>query len=809
MFKDSFTTRLTPWHITEESSGLPHFSYPALVGSGLLGVGLDAAGLQSLPDKITAFLGSKHAPFHATQADLYVLHEGMISEHLYQDEVKHTGRDVPPGEFVYGQRRNFMPLGYLSQEFDYGGRSYAGDAVLSVAGQWRREWDLRRAIVRNRFALDRSIVVETEIFVPHGGETVYLKLTRRPARRVDVHGGNRLSGSDPFRWTVRLPLETRHGLKLYDQPDSVKPGERTLHASIDRNSSYKPTERYVVLYGVAADGMDVSLTADGWSATMAAPLEQEQTAWLRIDFSRFVAGGIRMVDDARDEMEADLLRFNRDEWQQALERHEADFRTFWSNTADVDVHVRDDFELRRRFLLHVSEYLFRCGNDFSFGGTCQFLLFHQNGWGASNFHDSHYIVDGIARANMWTEAESNLWWLRRVMRADSGRAFPWMMTYSGEPTVTPERDRAPMSDANRAMIAIRIYELAGRHREQLLREAAFPIVKRVADMAVDHWFYEQDGRLLFRGVETDVMGAEAIINDAATVMMFLTIIRKALAYRAALGIDDPRRQDWQRVLDSARLDIVNGRYAPHLNARPDAKVGCWLCNTYYLAEAQDFMDDAAYAATIDWGQKVVGCNMPWIGFAAASSEMRLGRSDRAEQHFVEAFEHGTHGPGYYEEVSPVGSYGLPPLGTAHGAHLTAACEQIVISDFWRHRVYVGKGMPAKMRANRVVFSNLRARDGLIVSGESAPRRLAVSLHHTGDPVEMEIVLRVPCEAPTSFQVLADPPAEAVRRTGGRPAAYDFHGEYVTLRLPTRLQEPCGGQVEWDATVKVEIEENDE
>ncbi|HUU68883.1 MAG TPA: hypothetical protein VM186_05130, partial [Planctomycetota bacterium] len=327
------------------------------------------------------------------------------------------------------------------------------------------------------------------------------------------------------------------------------------------------------------------------------------------------------------------------------------------------------------------------------------------------------------------------------------------------------------------------------HREQLLREAAFPIVKRVADMAVDHWFYEQDGRLLFRGVETDVMGAEAIINDAATVMMFLTIIRKALAYSAALGIDDPRRQDWQRVLDSARLDIVNGRYAPHLNARPDAKAGCWLCNTYYLAEAQDFMDDAAYAATIDWGQKVVGCNMPWIGFAAASSEMRLGRADRAEQHFVEAFEHGTHGPGYYEEVSPVGSYGLPPLGTAHGAHLTAACEQIVMSDFWQHRVYVGKGMPAKMRANRVVFSNLRARDGLIVSGESAPRRLAVSLHHTGDPIEMEIVLRVPCEAPTSFQVLAD----------GRPAAYDFHGEYVTLRLP----------LEWDAVVKVEIEENDE
>jgi len=196
------------------------------------------------------------------------------------------------------------------------------------------------------------------------------------------------------------------------------------------------------------------------------------------------------------------------------------------------------------------------------------------------------------------------------------------------------------------------------------------------------------------------------------------------------------------------------------------------------------MDDAAYAATIDWGQKVVSCNVPWIGFAAASSEMRLGRADRAEQHFVEAFERGTHGPGYYEEVSPVGSYGLPPLGTAHGAHLTAACEQIVLSDFWRHRVWVGKGMPSKMRANRVVFSNLRARDGLIISGVSEPRRLVVSLRHTGDPVEMEVILRVPCECPTSFSVLMN----------GQPAAPDFHGEHVTLRLP----------LEWDAKVNLEV-----
>ena len=771
MFKDSHITTLTPWQTTEESSGLPAVNYPAVIGTGLLGLGLDVTGLQGLPDKLTAFFGSKHAPFHATQADLYVIHEGMISQHLWQSEVKHTGKDAPPGDFIYGQKRNFMPMGYLTQAFEYGGRKYEGDTIFAVGGQWKRTWNLRQAIVANRFALDRNIAVETEIFAPHGGETVYIKLTRRATRRVDVHGGNVLKGAEPFRWSIRLPLETRHGLKLFDQPGAVKPGNRTILATIDKDSRYKPSEAYTILYGIGAKGMTVQTSPEGWTASMEGPLFEEQVAWLRLDFCRFVGGDANAVAQRRQALEAELPNFSADAWEQARARHVTEYENFWANTADVELEQPDDLDQQRRLVLHISEYLFHCANDFSFGGTAQFLLFHQNGWGASNFHDHHYIVDGVARANLWSAAEANAWWMKRVMRP-AGRAFPWMMTYDGEATTTPERDRAPMSDANRALLAMRIYELAGRGRQEMLRNAVFPIVKRVADMALDDWFYEQGGRMLFRGVETDVMGQPAIVNDTATVMMFLTLIRKAIEYSQTLGIHDPREPDWRRVLDAAKQEIVDGRYSPHLNAPPDAAAACWLCNIYYLAEAQPFMDDAAYAGTCDYSHRTVTCNLPWIGFAAASSEMRLGRPDRAEQHFVDIFADGVHGLGYFEEVAPVGSYGLPPLASAHGSHLVAACEQIVMSDFWRHRIFIGKGMPAKMRMGSVRFSSLRVRDGLIASGESDPKRLALRLHHTGDPVEMEIIIRVPCEARTTFTVRQD----------GRDLPHEFHGETVAVKV---------------------------
>lgn len=762
MFKDSKVTSLSPWVVVEESDALPEFCYPAFAGTGLLGVGLDAGGLQSLQDQITTRLHCDVKPFHNTQADLYVLREGMISEHLWQDEVKHTSTEPGPDDFVYGRRRNFMPLGYITQEFEFGGRRIGPAGLASVAGSWRREWDLHRAVVRNRYAIDRGIVIETEVFAPHGTESVFVKLTRRAARRR----------SGEFRWTVRLPLETRHGLKLFDQPGSVTPGKGTILATIDPSSCYKPSEAYGIVYGVAAAGMHVSTSADGWEASISAPLDAEQVAWLRLEFCRFAGKDVASAAGCREVVERRVERFSAADWEQAKADHVRQSEEFWSSTADIETEPCDSFELKRRFLMHMSEYLFRCANDFSCGGTAQFLLFHQNGWGASNFHDHHYIVDGVARANIWYAAEANARWMRRVMSAE-GRAFPWMMTYNGEATVTPERDRAPMSDANRAMLAARIYELAGRGREALLRDVVYPIVKRVADMAVDDWFYEENGRMLFRGVENDVMGDVPIVNEASTVLIFLSLIRKALDYSQALGLDEPRRAAWQRMLDAVSIDTAEGRYVPHLNAAPDARAGCWLCNIYYLAECRRWLDDATYARTRDHGQRHVTCNLPWIASASASSEIRLGRPDRAEQHLVEVIEHGVHGPGYFEECAPAGVAGLPPFATAHGAYIAAACEQVVLPDFWDHRVSICTGMPSKLRARRVRFSNLRARDGLIVSGVSEPRRLAVQLYHRGEHVEMELVLRIPSEAGMRLEVLQD----------GRPAEHEFHGETVTLRLP--------------------------
>ena len=777
MFKDTHVTQLTAWSVLEESDVFPSVLFPAFIGSGQLGFGLDAGGLQGMPDRLCAHYGCSARPWHVTQADLYVLREGMISSHLWDDEIAYAGFDPADDYMPRHGHRNFLPLGYLTQSFILHGEEISGDELRAKCCKWRREWNLLAAVVRTSFSFDRRfrsfeqdpLRVTIEAFSPHGSESLYLKLERGAARPGDV--------DDEFTWVVNLPFTTRHDLPIFDQPDAVTPGKRTILATIDDGSRYQPAEAYAVLYGAAADGMEVHVGAQGWTLTMRGTVAQAQTAWVRLDFRRFASEELANVDEARALLETQLSSFRREDYATALLAHEREYAAFWARTADIAVEGADELDTRRRFMLHMSEYLLRCGNDQTLGGTVQFLLFHQNGWSASNFHDHHYIIDGVARANLWQEAEGHARWMHAVMRPQ-GRPFPWMLTYDGAAPIPPDRDRAPMSDANRALLAMRIYELAGRGRESLLRDTVYPILRAVADHALAEWFVAGDEGFILRGVENDVMAETPRRHEMGTVIMFLTVLRKAIDYSARLDIDSERRTRWQTLVDNIPLPAAEGRYLSYWDADPASGSSTWFNLGFYIAEAQEYLDRALYTANRDAFERMTSCNFAWLNSAAASSEIRLGRADRAEQFMLDTLVHRIHGPGYFEECAPIFLAALPPFGTAHGAYVTAACEQIVLPDFWRPRVYIGRGMPAKMRAAHVNFSGLRALGGLLIGGESTPSHLRLSLHHTGDPLAIELVLRVPSEACVHFRLLKD----------GEPCDYQFHGDSVSLTVSLQYDE---------------------
>ncbi len=132
MFKDSAVTRLDPWVLREEADAIPAVCYPAFVGSGQFGLGLDGGGLQSLPDTLGPHYNCYFTPYHRCQADLYVLHEGLHSRHLWDDESRLTGHAVDSQQVSRESQRNFMPFGYLTQEFEVEGAFPSGNATTSA-----------------------------------------------------------------------------------------------------------------------------------------------------------------------------------------------------------------------------------------------------------------------------------------------------------------------------------------------------------------------------------------------------------------------------------------------------------------------------------------------------------------------------------------------------------------------------------------------------------------------------------------------------------------------------------------------------
>ena len=727
---------MCPFLLEESSEWFPPYHYPAMIGSGKLVLSIDATGFQTLTDKFSSMVGLHAPPTQVTEAETYILHEGMISEHLWQDECRRTNTT----EYRYGQKLNFMPFGYLRQTFNVIGEDIDEESFYLSADRWTREIDLKTAIVKTGYFLKKDIEFTVESFTPYGEETVYMKLTRKAKKNASAHYDYKVDGD--IKCTLELIEKTKGGLELFDNRSSEKLTRHTRQISIDPKSKVPSLEKYTLLYGVGAKNADiVMLEGGGYSITISGDSMEEQTAYIRLDFCRFSGKEeLEIVDKQQEKLEDEVKSFNERTYTKVRDAHIKNWQQFWVKTADIEVVDGDEFELTRRYMLHFSEYLIRSGSDFSCGGSPQFAFMHLNGWAGSNFHDQHYVVDGVMKANMWDKALPHLKWLYSVMKR-TGRAFPWMMVYDGTPTVAPENDIAPMSDAGRALLAMRIYEMSSEKGE-LLNDYVYPILRRVANMAAENWFYLKNGRYIFKNVDLDVTDGSPVEHDASTVLAFLTVFRKAIIYSQELKLDAKYRKLWQKIVDSVYIDIVNGRYLDHLGAVNNKKASGWLCHSYYISECRRFLDDDIYRNTVDFSHERVSCNIVWIGYAVASSELRLGRPDRAEAYCIDHLENRVHGPGYFEECYPIWAAAMPPFESAHGAHLATSVEQIVLSDVWDNSISIGVTMPTNFKAHKVRFSSLRARDGIIVSGFYTPNNFEVELYNSGDIVRTEMVTLV-------------------------------------------------------------------
>lgn len=696
---DSAVTAYTPWSITEEADHLPRNILPAYVGSGLLGAGLDASGMQDLDcdlarDKRYTGVDFEH------KDDLYLFHEAMIADHLGP--------------------RNLMPLARLVLGLRVDGEDLAEpDRLAGAVTAWRRLHNLRAATVETSYDLRQGVGVALETFVPQESEELLFRITVRS-----------LDGR-PHRvvMTPRMELTLRSrnsGGAIYDRigPLSARYCWGGREATCLPAGPRKAREEYRVGLSAAWSGPGRLLATDGALGVT----------------SDFVVGpGSRTLDLALGAAAGNVVRPGPVRYAARLAAHKRGWDRYWQQCGETwgDDHLRE-------LVAHQSLALFRIGTTYRRGAPLEFHLFHPENWYGGTFWDLTFVMDGLLRWNVLEPARRSVEWLQRVA-APEGRPFHWMTHYDGGSAMPPGSvDTGLMVNAAHATAAIRLYEATGD--EALLRDRVYPIVRKVAAWSAASFFKQEGNHWIGGGAGLDANTAMEP-NETFTTLWFAAVLRRAALYAERLGVDPVERANWSAIAAGIRPEV--GRDGYH-QSRSVARPFGWVSLLLYPTEAAPLVDLGRFrvnrpAQAFEYDYHTY---QPWVYFWQALSDMRV-RGDvaaNADARIGEGLK-ALYGPAYLAEILPAGisMEGLPPYQTAHGSYLAACAEQMVAGDTWSDALDLFVNLPPRLRDRNVGFRGLRSPRGCVVSGEWSPSLVCVTIIA---PRATHVRLRLPIAAGT-------------------------------------------------------------
>jgi hypothetical protein len=687
-------TQLSPTCIVEESSAYPVMIAPAFVGSGSMGVGIDASGLQVTDSRIAEGFG---LPSDAD--DLYVFRHGLLSSDL-------------------GQPYNLLPLGHLTWSLQVGQVAIDASNLHWQARLWRRTIDLASAGVETEMVVDHRIRVRIRCFAPFGQNAVAIEIGLKGYDRRNQP----IAEATPVSLDVGVALRGRRGQTFFDRIEFSDSDACELHAA----NGYRDTSlRYRWHHG---GRMRVKTSEAYYGLVAEANVADDEVVFhCMIDFSASSASSASALD---------FHAVDRD--------HRHDWSRFWSQVACIDVG-----DVEREFLFSKSLYLLRCGHDYRLGGTSGLLINHPAWWYACTFWDMQFICDGLLHANAGQCVRDFVEWLARVVRP-TGRPFPWMMIHDGATPVNEADDMGIVVNLAFAMTALRAHNEL--HDDELFARAIWPICSRVCEFIATALFSrEGDHYILGMPCGHDVSSmSESLINETYTAVWSLTILSRTLSLAESHQMTPSWASLAADIVANARIEATDEQY---LHARAvsieEFSYASWLPNLLYPTEALRFLDRDRYRRTRALGSfpniyvQKQGNFQPWGYFWNACSDLRCDDGESAAQLIDAGCEH-VYGPGYFCEVGPCqwGLGTIPPYPTACGAYLTATCEQLVCGDFWSGGVSLFVHLPKAWLTRTICVERIRSGTGVCVSATMSPQRLSATLVGRGD---VNVRVRIPAE----------------------------------------------------------------
>ncbi len=525
IFRHSAATALTRETVIEEADRLPVDIHPALVGTGRLGLALDATGMQGLntwlghyPDgyslEHTTWVNEKH---------LHIYRDRALSLHYAPEPERDLGFNNPhKGAF------SLLPLGWLEYEVEIDGARHE----LREGRAWRRAFTPRTGTLVTGFNLG----------------PVRLEWTTAPVLDQPVAPfALRVESLDGAAHAVRVTVKVKLGLR---------------------------DGRPLATGGLTAAGN--SLVWEARDDTSAAPVfEPVRVRWTLAGKGETRAGreelALTLSVTTPGTAEFVLIvgtDYDGREWSPATVADGQDSWRRWFAEA-MDVWLGDP---EREYLQACAQYTLRAGAPWDHG--CPLGTIWTQKFGGMTFWDTFFAVDGLLRAGHVEEARRFADWCVRTMKP-KGRPHYWMTWYDGTPGSNPKTDQGYQSTLAFAQSLIRYAEVTGD------RERVLPYLRRVAEFLLAEVLdCDEAGRWTMKGtVAHDIcVDAHAATSQPVILAWAVSCVAKYAEYS---GDATARRVAEFYRQATPKIDLTRGmwdEWSPNLTqSQPFADYAGWAC----------------------------------------------------------------------------------------------------------------------------------------------------------------------------------------------------------------------------------------
>lgn len=732
LFRQSAVSAVTHDTVVESAGRLPTGIYPAMIGSGEIGLGLDATGLQGLNTRTRQFRDTCSLMYDrtSTQDDLYIRRDAAVSKH----EVHNEPLWNPATNFV------LLPCGWLDYTLSLDGQFYDSARLAAEATAWQRTFSPRTGIVETRFRLGEVQVVWQAGIAPGRVEADFLCA-------VAALDGK----SHRLELTIRCHLTTRAGKPLATGGLETDCSSAFVFRAWNASSA---TSTAPLLDPIR---ITWALAGHGPAVCSAAP-EQLAIRFVSTGASlshacRLITGSDRNGTATREFAAARAAAFRAQPPPAALAEIAGEWRGYFERGAEVRLG-----DPMKEFLFLQSQYHLRAGAGWH-NGVPMSTLWTQ-AITPANYWDSFFAADGMLRCGHFDEVRQLCRWLLRTA-APSGRPHYWMTYHNGVPVET--NDQAYQVVLAFSGIFIRLCEASGDSGD--LKELAYPYLRRVAEYAFQDVLVQDSAGWRLRGaVAHDVDTAAQVAEEQPGMLLWVAVcIAKCAEYAAKVGADDALVR---------RCREVDAWFRAHpINLTNPGMWDLWLPMLTCAEPLADFESWWRTAERVLAATPTSFFTFPWGNFATAISLSQTGHPDLAFAVQNEGLQ-SISGQGCIDEICyEAHGGGWAPFPTATGPWLSSVLIALAHGSLWNDEVLVAVHLPRRLACQSIEWRGATTFNGARVSGSYDPQHLEVTIESTrARPVRLRLPFRI-----------AGEPVE-VRRDGQTVAARE-EGETVLVDLP--------------------------